>query len=155
MRERATESKIKRDKERVKDTDPRTQNYLPLHPQAFASKIHALTGIFSPRPAVTWRVFNFLLDDHTKDIYSRTQRHLPSQPKAFASKTKGICLQNSRTQRHLPAKTRRDMEVFQLLTPWSHQKLSPVGFPFSCTNYSSDFALTPAWMSYIANHPAS
>jgi len=35
----------------------------------------------------------------------------------FASTTQGICLQTSRTQRHLLAKTRRDMEGFQLCTP--------------------------------------
>ena len=29
-------------------------------------------------------------------------------------------LQNSRTRTYLPAKNRRDMEVFQLDTPWSH-----------------------------------
>ena len=58
-------------------------------------------------------------------IYPRTQRHLPPQPRAFTSTTQGICLQNSRTQWHLPAKIRRDMEVFQLVTPWSHQTHLP------------------------------
>jgi len=132
MRERATKSKIKREKKRVKDIDLRTQRLCPhthrqLPPQCkiFVTKIHTLECNCPPRPAVTWRVFNFLLHDHTKHTYPRTQRHLTPQPKALASTTQGICLQNSHTQTNLPTKTRRDMEGFQLFTPWSHQTHLP------------------------------
>ena len=35
------------------------QRHLPPQHKAFASKIHALNGIFQPRPGVTWRFFEF------------------------------------------------------------------------------------------------
>jgi len=97
----------------------------------------------------------------TKDIYPRTQRHLTPQPKAFAKcegsvfTTQGICLQNSRTQRHLPAKTRRDIEGFQLFTPWSHKNRLQWGFLFSHTKHSSDFTLTRHECHFVADHTAS
>jgi len=86
---------------------PHTQKRWSPHYKAFPSKIHALNVICPPKPIVKWRVFNFLLHDHTNYIYPRTHRHMPPHPKAFVSTAQGIYLENSRNQRHLPAKTPR------------------------------------------------
>jgi len=88
-----------------------------------------------------------------KGICHHNQRHLHPPRKAFAYKIhalQGICPPRSTV-------TWRFCSTFySMITPKLLNRVRWV-FPFSCTNYSSDFALTPAWMSYIADcdHTAS
>jgi len=98
------------------------QRHLPPQHKAFASKIHALNGIFQPRPGVTWRFFSTFYSMITPNIFThalkcictRNQRHLPSQHKAFASKIHaltGICPPR-------PAVTWRSFPTFySMITP--------------------------------------
>jgi len=108
--------------------------HLPPQRKAFAFKLHALKGICSPRPAVTWRVFNFVLHDNTKHNY------LPTRSKAFAPTTKGVCLHNAR---HLPPNFTHSKVFVRQDPPW-HGRFSTFYSMITPKIESSGFFLFPA-----------
>jgi len=124
--------------------------YLPpefTHLMAFARQDPAWHGGFSTfysKSMITPNTSTHAL----KGICPHNQRHLPPQRKVFASQihaSNGIC----------PPRPGVTWRFFKNLLHYHTRNRVQWVFPFSRTNYSSDFALTLTWISWVADHTAS